>query len=234
MVTQRIVRVDRARGRRLPDGKFFASDANVAAGQPRRTCACVNQYAYADGQCSVATVPDGGSGMERRNSQNKSFRIARRAVFAIAALLAAASWSSASHAQAGGPFAGMAGVWSGGGTVTLDDGSTERIRCRATYAVGAGGSGLQQTLTCASDSYRFNLTSNVTAQGSAVSGTWAETSRNIQGSIEGRSGPGVIQVVANAPGFSANISLTTRGNRQSVVIRSESQFKSASISLTRS
>ena len=31
----------------------------------------------------------------------------------------------------------MAGVWSGGGTVTLDDGSTERIRCRATYAVGA-------------------------------------------------------------------------------------------------
>ena len=33
----------------------------------------------------------------------------------------------------------MAGVWSGGGTVTLDDGSTERIRCRATYAVGGGG-----------------------------------------------------------------------------------------------
>jgi hypothetical protein len=99
--------------------------------------------------------------------------------------------------------------------------------------VGAGGSGLQQTLTCASDSYKFNLTSNLTAQGSAVSGTWSETSRNINGAIEGRSGGGVFQVVATAPGFSANITLTTRGNKQSVVIRAESQFRGASISLTR-
>ena len=35
-----------------------------------------------------------------------------------------------SQAQSG-PFAGLAGSWNGGGTVTLDDGSTERIRCRA-------------------------------------------------------------------------------------------------------
>jgi len=173
--------------------------------------------------------------MERRQSQRKSFgvAVARGAIFAVAAVLAVSSWSSSGHAQAGGPFAGMAGVWSGGGTVTLDDGSTERIRCRATYAVGAGGAGLQQTLTCASDSYKFNLSSNVTAQGSAISGTWAETSRNIMGNIEGRSSPGVIQVIASAPGFSANISLRTSGNKQSVVIRAESQFKGASISLTR-
>jgi hypothetical protein len=167
-------------------------------------------------------------------SSNKSFGITRRMVFAIATLLAASTWSGASFAQAGGPFAGLAGVWSGGGTVTLDDGSTERIRCRATYAVGGGGNGLQQTLTCASDSYKFNLTSNVTAQGSAISGSWSETSRNINGAIEGRASGGTIQVVANAPGFSANISLTTRGNKQSVTIRAESQFKGASISLTRS
>ena len=118
--------------------------------------------------------------------------------------------------------------------MTLDDGSSERIRCKATYAVGEAGHGLNQTLTCASDSYKFNLTSNVTAQGSAISGTWSETSRNINGAIEGRAAGGAIQVIANAPGFSANISLTTRGNKQSVVIRAESQFKNASISLTRS
>ena len=29
-------------------------------------------------------------------------------------------------------------VWCGGGTVTLDDGSSERIRCRATYRVAGG------------------------------------------------------------------------------------------------
>ena len=168
------------------------------------------------------------------NRKPLGISLTRRLIFAAGAVLAVSTWSGACHAQAGGPFAGMAGVWSGAGTVTLDDGSTERIRCRATYAVGAGGNGLQQTLTCASDSYKFNLSTNVMAQGSAISGTWTESSRNINGAIQGRSAGGVVQVVANAPGFSANISLTTRGNKQSVVIRSESQFKGASISLTRS
>jgi hypothetical protein len=158
----------------------------------------------------------------------------RRLIFAIATVLAATACNGAGHAQSSGPFAGMAGVWTGAGTVTLDDGSTERIRCRATYAVGAGGNGLQQTLTCASDSYKFNLSSNIEARGSAIAGTWSEASRNINGNLEGRSGGGVFQVVATAPGFSANISLTTHGNKQSVVIRAESQFKGASISLTRS
>jgi hypothetical protein len=154
-------------------------------------------------------------------------------LLAAAALLVGLVSGSASYAQSG-PFAGMAGNWSGGGTVTLDDGSTERIRCRATYAVGEGGNGLNQTLTCASDSYRFNLASNVVSQGGTLSGTWSESSRGVQGTLEGRGGSGNFQVVATAPGFSANISLTTRGNRQSVSIRSESTFRAASISLSRS
>jgi len=141
--------------------------------------------------------------------------------------------SSQGHAQTG-PFAGMAGVWSGGGTVTLDDGSSERIRCRATYAVGNGGNGLNQSLTCASDSYRFNLSSNVTARGGVLSGTWSESSRNVNGNVEGSGGNGNFQVVASAPGFNANLSIRTAGNRQTVVIRSDGQFRGASITLTRS
>jgi hypothetical protein len=168
------------------------------------------------------------------NKKSASITFVRRLVFAAAAVLVASIWSDTGTAQSGGAFAGLAGVWSGAGTVTLDDGSNERIRCRATYAVGEGGNGLQQTLTCASDSYKFNLSTNVTAQGSAIVGTWSETSRNINGNIEGRAGGGAIQVVASAPGFSANISVTTRGNKQSVVIRAESQFKGVSITLTRS
>jgi hypothetical protein len=157
---------------------------------------------------------------------------ARRLIFAVVTLFTALLSGSASYAQSG-PFAGMAGNWSGGGTVTLDDGSTEQIRCRASYAVGAGGSGLNQSLTCASDSYRFNFATNVVAEGGALSGTWRESSRGINGNLEGRGANGNFQVVASAPGFSANITLTTRGNRQSVVIRSESVFRAASISLSR-
>jgi hypothetical protein len=157
----------------------------------------------------------------------------RRLIFAALVLLTALVSGSASYAQSG-PFAGLAGVWAGGGTVALEDGSSERIRCRATYAVGAGGNALNQNLTCASDSYRFNLSSNVVSEGGSLSGTWSESSRNISGSLQGRGSNGNFQVVASAPGFSANITLTTRGNRQTVVIRSESQIRGATISLSRS
>src|ERR1700694_1796059 len=105
---------------------------------------------------SVA-MPDGGSGMEhlreyravadgkrhgnRASQQAPALAFARRLIFAVAALLVASGWGSASHAQSSGPVAGMAGNWSGAGTVTLDDGATERIRCRAAYADGVGGKG---------------------------------------------------------------------------------------------
>ncbi|HEV7637160.1 MAG TPA: hypothetical protein VGO54_17185 [Bradyrhizobium sp.] len=156
-----------------------------------------------------------------------------RLTFAAVTLLVAAMSGSASYAQSG-PFAGMAGNWSGGGTVTLDDGSSERLRCRATYAVGGGGTALNQSLTCASDSYKFILSSNVVSQGGMLSGTWSESSRGVSGSLEGRGANGNFQVIASAPGFTANLSLATRGNRQSVIIRSDSAFRSASISLSRS
>ena len=156
----------------------------------------------------------------------------KRLIFALFALVAASVSSSASYAQSG-PFTGMAGVWTGGGTVTLDDGSTERIRCRATYAVGAGGNGLNQTLVCASDSYRFDLKSNVVADRGVLSGTWSESSRGINGDLEGRGTNGNFQVIVSTPGFTANLTLTTKGNKQSVVIRSENQFRGASINLSK-
>src|SRR5262245_33324440 len=58
----------------------------------------------------------------------------RRLTFAAVAFLLAAFAASTSYAQSSA-FAGLAGTWSGGGTVMLDDGSSERIRCRATYKV---------------------------------------------------------------------------------------------------
>jgi hypothetical protein len=125
----------------------------------------------------------------------------------------------------------MAGNWAGGGTVTLDDGSKERIRCRASYAVG--GASMNMTLTCASDAYKFNLQANVVDQGGAVSGTWSESSRGVAGGLQGRGGGGNFEVLASAAGFNANISLRTAGNKQSIGIRADSQFRAANIALSR-
>ena len=131
-----------------------------------------------------------------------------------------------------GAFAGFDGSWNGGGTVSLSDGSSEAIRCRATYRV-EGGNGLRQTLRCASDSYKFELSSNVVSQGDQVTGNWSEASRNINGSLQGRAGGGQINVFVEAAGFAANLTLTTRGNKQSVSISSKGQIRDVSINMVR-
>jgi hypothetical protein len=161
---------------------------------------------------------------------SRLFGPAIRAAGVGAALLLSVS---ASHAQSG-PFAGFNGAWSGTGTVALSDGSTERIRCRATYAVNGSGMGLKQSLQCASDSYKFDLASDVSSQGNSVSGTWSEASRNIFGNLRGSAGGGTIDVFVEANGFAANLTLTTRGNRQTVQISSKGEIRGVNITMVKS
>jgi len=71
---------------------------------------------------------------------------------------------SAGHAQSVGHLQASTANWSGTGTVALSDGTTERIRCKADYKVNGTGLGLKQSLHCASDSYKFDLSSDVTSQ----------------------------------------------------------------------
>src|SRR5258706_13899422 len=75
---------------------------------------------------------------------------------------------STGYAQSG-PFAGFDGTWSGNGTVALSDGTTERIRGKADYKANGNGLGLKQNLHCATDSYKFDLSSECTTQGDRIS-----------------------------------------------------------------
>ena len=147
-----------------------------------------------------------------------------------AALLLSAA---AGHAQAAGPFAGFDGNWSGAGTVVLSNGSTENIRCKADYKVNASGLGLKQNLHCASDSYKFDLSSDVTSQGDRISGNWSERSRNIFGNLQGTAGGGQIEVFVEASGFAANLNLRTTGNKQSVQIDSKGEIRGVKITMTK-
>ena len=140
---------------------------------------------------------------------------------------------SAGHAQSSGPFAGFDGAWSGTGTVSLSDGSTERIRCKASYKVNGTGLGLKQKLDCASDSYKFDLTSDVTSNGERISGNWSEASRNIFGNLQGTAGGGQIDVFVEANGFAANLILRTNGNKQTVQILSKGEIRGVNITMVR-
>jgi hypothetical protein len=139
---------------------------------------------------------------------------------------------AAGNAQSG-PFAGFDGAWSGNGTVTLSDGPTERIRCKADYKVSGGGLALKQNLHCASDSYRFDLSSDVTSQGDRISGNWSEASRNVFGSLQGTAGGGQIEVFVEANAFAANLTLRTTGNRQTVMITSKGEIRGVNITMVK-
>jgi hypothetical protein len=156
----------------------------------------------------------------------KPLAVGRLALIGIALMLGADAASAQSPA-----FAGLGGAWSGSGTISLSDGTQERIRCKANYVVGRGDARLQQSLRCASDSYRFDLTSDVVSQLGQIAGSWSEASRGISGSLVGREHGGSVSAVVDAPGFTARLSLTTSGNRQTFSLSSEGDIRNVSIAL---
>jgi hypothetical protein len=148
-------------------------------------------------------------------SQSKKFGAYALAVTAFAAMLGLSAPSI--NAQSA-PFATLAGSWSGAGRIDLQDGSSERIRCRASYSVGDGGLSFKQQLRCASDSYKFDVNSNIQSQGGSLSGTWSEATRNLTGKVSGNATPSRIQARVDGGVFSARLEVSTNGTQQGIVI----------------
>jgi hypothetical protein len=132
------------------------------------------------------------------------------------------------------PFEMLSGSWTGNGVARTQDGNAERIRCRVTYQVSSKGNTLQHELRCASDSYNFVLRSDIAEKGGYLSGRWTEATRQTGGAISGTARPGEINALVEGNGFSANLTVATRGNRQQVAIRSPSTaFTDISMTLHR-
>ena len=135
------------------------------------------------------------------------------AAFAVALGLSAPSLNAQSA-----PFAALAGSWSGSGRIDLQDGTSERIRCRASYSVGGDGLSFKQQLRCASDGYKFDVNSNIQSTGGSLSGTWSEATRNLSGSVSGNATPSRIQARVSGGAFSAGLNVYTNGNQQGITI----------------
>lgn len=157
------------------------------------------------------------------------FRNCRGAALAAAFLMAPAL----AYADSA-PFANYAGNWSGNGTITIAEGGTERIRCRGSYSVDGSGNNLHQVLRCASDSYKFELTSDIAARGGNITGSWSEASRGVNGTVEGSIANGQVTALVQTNGYAATFNVTTRGNRQSVAISSKGELRAVNISLAKS
>lgn len=149
------------------------------------------------------------------------------------AMLGAAVGMPIPAAHAESAFEGYAGNWSGGGTIQIADAGTERIRCRGTYTADGSGNNLRQSLRCASDSYRFDLSTDLRSSGGGLSGFWSESSRGINGTVDGRISGGNITARVETNGYVASFNITTRGGKQSVAIASPGPIRAVNISLSR-
>jgi hypothetical protein len=139
-------------------------------------------------------------------------------------------------AQQGGPFSSLAGQWAGGGSITLGGGARERIRCRAEYEVGEAGATASISLRCASDSYSFDLQGSVRYRNGEVKGQWSERTRGMAGHLSGSAKGGQVDVRVEGQTFAALLSVATRGDKQSISIRTaggENQMSEASLTLNR-
>ena len=93
---------------------------------------------------------------------------------------------------------------------------------------------MASSIRCASDNYKFELTSNVVERNGQISGQWSEASRNASGTLEGRAAGDRIEAEARGQSFSANLSMTTRGRRQTVSIRPQgTDIRAVSLALER-
>ena len=153
----------------------------------------------------------------------------------LVAVTAIAFWAASAAAASAGPFSGLGGTWSGRGQIHLANGSKESLSCRASYQVDAGGQTMHQVLRCASDSYNFELRSNVESQGDQISGNWSELTRSLGGKLSGQARHGRIDVRVQGDVFNAEVTLVSSGNRQTVTISAPgSQISGVAISLRRS
>jgi hypothetical protein len=95
---------------------------------------------------------------------------------------------------------------------------------------------LQLNIHCASDSYNFDLRGSATYAAGTITGTWSESTRNAAGTMSGKVEGAGFQVVAKGPTFTANLNLVTRGDKQSVTIKShdaKADVQGATITLQR-
>ncbi|HLN09874.1 MAG TPA: hypothetical protein VK281_13095 [Xanthobacteraceae bacterium] len=148
-------------------------------------------------------------------------------LWATACLLIAA----AAYGQSAS-FKSLAGSWSGAGIVRLTEGGSERIKCRAIYEL-ADHSTVTLRLTCASDTYKIALSGSMQDRDGAITGSWSESTRKVEGTLSGRVRDNQI-ILKTAGVIPATLTLTTTDARQSALLQPEgAKVRSVSITMTR-
>jgi hypothetical protein len=135
--------------------------------------------------------------------------------------------------SATGPFASLIGSWSGSGSIRLDDGRSEALKCKAYYSP-KGDENLGLALRCASSSNKIELRAQLTATGNRVVGRWEERTFNASGTVAGHSSGSNMRLAIDGGGFSGSIAVTTEGRSQVISVATQGvALKGVSVNLRR-
>jgi hypothetical protein len=100
---------------------------------------------------------------------------------------------------------GLAGSWSGGGTVVYSDGHREHARCRASFS---GGSSVSLEATCATPSGSVSQSARLRKTGAnSYSGSFFNPQFNVSGSIHITVHGNTQYVTLHSPSGSASLTL---------------------------
>jgi hypothetical protein len=130
------------------------------------------------------------------------------------------------------PFVRLAGAWAGTGTgsANLAAGPFERVACTVAY-VPAGTLRLHIAMGCTSGNERVQIEADLSREGRHVEGTLVERSSGVPGTLSGTVDPDRIEAVVSGMGVSASLSLTMRGDVQTVTLRGLGSMSSAGASV---
>lgn len=155
--------------------------------------------------------------------------IALRSSVCVALAAAALAAPASARPQA---FIGLSGSWSGAGQIVLENGDKEALKCKAYYT--DKGEDLGIALRCASTSYKIDMRAQLTAQGTAISGSWEERQFNAAGNATGQASGNRISLSVVGGGMTAAMSVTTTGTSQAVAITTTgTSMKGVNITLAR-
>ncbi len=115
-----------------------------------------------------------------------------------------------------GTFSALDGAWSGSGSVRLENGKSERLRCKGYYNAKSGTS-LGMAINCGNASFKINMRAALKSAGGTITGTWEEREFNQSGNVSGKqTANGFSLKFSGAISGSMNVSMT--GARQTVSI----------------
>ncbi len=133
---------------------------------------------------------------------------------------------SPARAEPSSPFAALLGRWTGEGKLGIKDNAPEIVKCRVTYIAGEDADHLKQTIRCATAGGSIEVQSAVAHAAGVLSGTWAETTYNINGDLTGQVTPRGFRVVVKGGELAANMDIIMMRNAQQIV---EIQFFHSSL-----